>query len=72
MKNEKIKKKILLDLRLLLFAIPSVCFGWLSSPFLENKMFDIPALFSGFLAAPALLIVPYLIISWIFYDYFYN
>ena len=72
MKNEKIKKKILLDLRLLLFAIPSVCFGWLSSPFLENKMFDIPALFSGLLAAPALLIVPYLIISWIFYDYFYN
>lgn len=72
MKNEKIKKKILLDLRLLLFAIPSVCFGWLSSPFVENKMFDIPALFSGFLAAPALLIVPYLIISWIFYDYFYN
>ena len=72
MKNEKIKKKILLDLRLLLFAIPSVCFGWLSSPLLENKMFDIPALFSGFLAAPSLLIVPYLIISWIFYDYFYN
>lgn len=72
MKNEKIKKKILLDLRLLLLAIPSVCFGWLSSPFLENKMFDIPALFAGVLSAPALLIVPYLIISWIFYDYFYN
>lgn len=72
MKNEKIKKKILLDLRLLLLTIPSVCFGWLSAPFVENKMFDIPALFAGFISAPALLFIPYLIISWMFYDYFYN
>ena len=72
MKNQKLKKKILLDLRLLVIAIPSFITGFLSSPFAEYKIFDIDPLLSGMSAAPALIIIPYLIISWMFYDRLYK
>lgn len=72
MKSEKFKKKILLDLRLLVIAIPSFIAGFLSSPFVENKIFDIDPILSGMSGAPALLIIPYLIISWMFHDRLYK
>jgi len=72
MKNVKLKKKILLDLRLLIIAIPSFITGFLSSPFVENKIFDIAPVLSGISGAPALLIILYLIISWMFYDILYK
>lgn len=72
MKNQKLKKKILLDLRLLVIAIPSFVTGPLSSPFVENKIFDIGPLLSGMSGTPALIIMPYLIISWMFFDRLYK
>ncbi|NJN27168.1 MAG: hypothetical protein HC819_14910 [Cyclobacteriaceae bacterium] len=72
MKNEKLKKKILLDLRLIIIAIPSFIVGFLSAPFVENKFFNVNPFISGVCGAPALLIIIYLIISWMFYDYFYR
>ena len=71
MKNKKLQKKILLDLRLLILAVLSVMFGFLSSPFVDNKMFDLSAGFSGLCALPAIVIIPYLIMSWVFYDRLY-
>jgi undecaprenyl pyrophosphate phosphatase UppP len=65
--TKEIKKKIRLDLKLLLIAIPSFIIGFLCSPFVETPLFDINPFISGICGAPAFLIIPYLIISWLFY-----
>jgi len=72
MKNQKLKKKILLDLRLIVIAILSFIFGILSSPLVENPIFDIDSTLSLIIAAPAIPIILYLIFSWMFYEYFYK
>ena len=72
MKNEKLKKKILLDLRLIVIAIPSYIVGFLCSPFVEKKFFDVHPFLSGVCGGYVLFIIIYLIISWMFYDYFYR
>jgi len=72
MKNKKLEKKILLDLRLFIILVPLFVAGFLSAPFVQNKFFDISPILSGICAAPALVIILYLVISWMFYDYFYE
>lgn len=64
------KAKTKLHLKLIIIAIPSFIAGFLSSPMVDNPVWEIPSVISGALGAPFLLILFYFLIIWIFPDAF--
>lgn len=70
--SKKLNKKILLDLRLLILLIPCFVIGFMCSPLAAQPLLEIPAVISGLFAGPAIVILLYLVFSWLFYDYFYG
>ena len=52
-------KKILSNITLLIFGIVFFTAGFLSSPLIENKVFNIPPLISGICAGISIFIIVY-------------
>jgi len=67
-KMSKLKQKLLVDLVLVSILIPSIVLGFLSAPFMNHPWLDIDPSISGICASPTFFILPYLIITWLFYD----
>jgi len=72
MKASKIKKKILLDIRIFVINIPLLIFGWFSSQYVSEPLFDVPDVIHILSMLFSTLISIYLILSWLFYDKLYN
>lgn len=70
--KKELKKKILLDIRLLVICVPAIIAGWFSSPIIDEPVWNINPFLSGICSAAALMISVYLFASWVFYDYFYK
>jgi len=69
--NKTLKKKIFFDIRILIIFIPSFYFGWIKSPFYENNNTILPVI-SGACMGVAIILGAYLLVTWLFYDKFYN
>jgi hypothetical protein len=67
--RDKLKKKLLTDIRVLLIFLPAAYFAWHNNIFIDETKYDNPMV-GGACTVITMALGVYLLITWLFYDKF--